>query len=149
MKTSPDFDFIVMKQFKFIESEFGFRFLKAFKEEWGCELTYLNDTTGVKITYESRDGSLVENPAKIHRDTTLYGYDLDDIIGLRNAAALIKPAYEYGEESGYFDSESGLSRYVASFARNLREYGSDVLSGDFGIFKQVDKIVKDRADQHT
>lgn len=153
---AKDFDIIVQEQFKFLESEYGLRLSKCEKEDWGYELTYLNDKTGVKITYEYREafvfimlyrlieGQLKENPRSIGDDTILLGYGLDDLISLRNPQALIKPAYEYGEESEYYDKEKGLSLYVTAFADNLKTFAKDILSGDFKVFPDLDKIVKKR-----
>lgn len=157
---NKDFDVITKEQFKFLESNFGFRLSKCDKEDWGYELIYLNKTTGVKITYEFREayifimlyklvnGNLQENPRSIQEDTILYSYGLDDIISLRNSQALIKPAYQYGEESEYYDKEKGLMLYVSAFAHNLKEYAADVLSGDFQIFNEVDRVVKERANKY-
>lgn len=157
---NKDFNGIVKEQFKFLESDFGFQLPKSEKEVWGYELVYLNKTTGVKITYEFREayifivlyklinGNLQENPRNIQENTVLYGYGLDDIIGFRNPQALIKPAYQYGEESEYYDEKHGLTLYVTAFAHNLKEYASDILSGDFKIFDGVDRIVKERIDKY-
>ncbi|EKS06466.1 hypothetical protein LEP1GSC071_1645 [Leptospira santarosai str. JET] len=35
--------------------------------------------------------------------------------------------------------------YVSDFAENLKNYASDVLTGNFEIFKKIDPIVKERA----
>lgn len=153
---SKNFDVIAKEQFKFLESDFGFQLSKSEKEDWGYELIYLSKTTGVKITYEFReayifimlyklvDGILVENPRSIQENTVLYGYGLDDLIGLRNPQALIKPAYQYGEESEYYDKKKGLTLYVTAFSNNLKEYTPDVLAGDFKIFGEAQKVVKER-----
>ncbi|MBI3143582.1 MAG: hypothetical protein HYZ16_12215 [Bacteroidetes bacterium] len=153
---AKDFDIIAQEQFKFLESEYSFRLSKCEKEDWGYELIYLNDTTGVKITYEYReayvfimlyqliDGELRENPRSIDNNTILHGYGLDDLISLRNPQALIKPAYNYGEQSKYYDEKNGLLLYVSEFAGNLKRYAKDVLKGDFTIFHELDKIVKER-----
>ena len=157
---NKDFDVIAKEQFKFLESDFGFRLSKCDKEDWGYELIYLNNTTGVKITYEFREayifiilyklvnGNLIENPRSIQENTILYGYGLDDIISLRNSQALIKPAYQYGKESEYYDKKKGLILYVSAFANNLKEYAADVLSGDFTIFNELDGVVKERANKY-
>lgn len=157
---SKDFDVIAKEQFKFLESDFGFRLSKSEKEDWGYELIYLNKTTGVKITYEFReayifimlyklvDGSLLENPGRIQENTILYGYGLDDIISLRNPQALIKPAYQHGEGSEYYNKKKGLKLYVTAFANNLEEYASDVLSGDFKIFNEAHRIVRERVNKY-
>jgi len=158
---AKDFDIIAQEQFKFLESEYSFSLSKCKKEDWGYELIYLNDTTGVKITYEYReayvfimlyqliDGELRENPRNIEDNTILHGYGLDDLISLRNSQALIKPAYEYGEQSEYYDQENGLSLYVAAFAGNLKAYAKDILNGDFTIFPDLDKIVKERVKKYN
>jgi len=157
---SKDFNLIAMKQFKFLEFDYGFQLVKSVKEDWGYELIYLNNTTGVKIIYEFReayifiilyklvDGKLIENPKSIDENTVLYGFGLDDIIGLRFPQALIKPAYQYGEESKYYDKKKGLTLYVTAFSDNLKEYASDVLEGDFKIFHETQKIVKDRINKY-
>ncbi len=155
-----DFDLIAQEQFKFLESEYGFRLSKNNKENWGFEFIYLNDTTGVKITYEYQeayifimlyqlvDGNLRENPRNIGENTNLYCYDLDDIVRIRNSQALIKPAYEYGKESEYYDKDRGLILYIYDFANNLKTYAKDVLNGDFSIFSILDKTVKERVKRY-
>lgn len=157
---SKDLDVIAKEQFKFLESDFGFQLSKSEKKDWGYELIYRNKTTGVKLTYEFReayifimlyklvDGSLIENPRSIQENTILYGYGLDDIISLRNPQALIKPAYQYGEESEYYDKKKGLTLYVAAFANNLKECASDVLAGDFKIFDEAHRVVKERVNKY-
>ena len=157
---SKDFDVIAKEQFKFLVTDFGFQLSKSEKEDWGYELIYLSKTTGVKITYEFReayifimlyklvDGSLIANPRSIQENTILYGYGLDDIIGLRNPQNLIKPAYQYGEESEYYDKQKGLTLYVTAFANNLKEHASDVLAGDFKIFDEAYRVVKERVNKY-
>ncbi len=152
-----DFDIIAKEQFHFLESEFNFRLSKSENEEWGYQLLYLNDSTGVKITYEYReayifimlyklkDGCLVENPRNIEENTSLNGFALDDVIILRNPEDIIKPTYEYDEDSEFFQEDDGLSRYTAAFAEYLKKHGADMLDGDFNLFPELDKVVKSRA----
>ncbi|MCB0531337.1 MAG: hypothetical protein KDD14_04000 [Saprospiraceae bacterium] len=154
---AKDFIIIAKEQFSFLESEYNFRLSKCDKENWGYELIYLSDSTGVKIIYEYReayifimlykliDGDIIENPRNIQDKTTLYGYELDDLIRLKNPQALIKPAYEYGEQSEYYDEKDGLALYVDAFSSNLRAYAKDILSGNFEIFPELEGIVKQRA----
>lgn len=151
-----NFDIIVKEQFKFLETEYSFRLSKYHKESWGHQSIYLNETKGIKIIYEYReayifiilyqlkDGKLVENPQSIEDSTILYSYGLDDLIGLRNFQALIRPAFQYGEKSEYYDKENGLSLYMSKFAENLKLYAKDILFGDFTVFSELDKVVKSR-----
>jgi hypothetical protein len=157
---SKKFDQIAKAQFGFLIKDYDFKLIELREEEWGYDLTYLNNTTGVKIIYEYReayifimlykllDGKLIENPRNVKDDTILYGYSLDDIVDLQNAKANMKPAYEYGDESEYHDEKNGMMLYVSKFADNLKEFANEVLTGNFEIFKKVDKIVKDRARQY-
>lgn len=157
---TPNFDVIAKKQFKFLESDFGFKLIVCNKQNWGYEMTYLSDKVGVKINYEFSeayifimlyklmDGKLIENPRIIENSTILYGYSLDDIVNLQNPSALIKPAYQYGGGSEYYDKEKGLTLYVSAFANNLKEYAANILVGDFKIFKETDKVVKERANKY-
>lgn len=152
-----DFDIIAQEQFKFLELQFGFRLRESIKQPWGYELTFTNATTGIKLSYVFQEayifimlyrlvhGVILENPRIIQDNTNLTGYGLDDILLIRNPEALIKPAYQYGDSSKYYNPENGLTLYVSEFAKNLKEYAQDVLCGDFSIFKTIEPIVKARA----
>ncbi len=154
---SKKFDQIAKELFNFLIADYSFKLAECREEEWGYNLIYMNNTTGVKIVYEFReayifimlyklvDGKLIENPRSIKDDTVLYGYGLDDIVNLKNAKDSMKPTYEYGDESEYYDKENGMTLYVLKFADNLRKYANEVLNGNFDIFMKVDKIVKERA----
>jgi hypothetical protein len=155
-----NFEEIVKKEFKFLESKFEFKLYKSKEEDWGYKIIYLNKTTGVKITYEYResylfimlyrlvDGKIVENPRNINEETTLFGYALDDIIKLHNPSALIGSTYKYSNDSKCHDKENGMSYYISDYARNLEKYAKDVLTGDFTIFPSLDKLVKERAEKY-
>ena len=152
-----DFNKVVQEKFKFLEKVYNCRCIKSIKENWGCKVIYINETTGVKITYEYREayifitlykllnGVLIENPGVINEDTLLYGFDLDDIINISNPTDLIKPTYEYSNNSVYHNKNNGFKLYISDFAKNLEKYGNDVLSGNFEIFKEIEIIVKKRA----
>lgn len=157
---NEDFDVIAKEEFKFLELNFECKLQKCKKEDWGYELVYLNKTTAVKVTYEFQeayifimlyrlvDGTLIENPGNIKENTTLNGYGLDDVINYYDPSSLIKPIYQYGEDSDYYDQKKGLMLYVNAFANNLKKFGTEVLKGDFRIFKELDKVVKDRANRY-
>ena len=56
----------------------------------------------------------------------------------------VRPPKE-DEQSKHFKENDGLSSYTAAFSDNLKTHAKDVLSGDFTIFPELDKIVKERA----
>lgn len=69
---------------------------------------------------------------------------MDWILALKNPDSQIKPAYEYGNESKFYEKENGLNNYVLFVAEILKEYASDILKGDFSVFSTLDKMVKDK-----
>lgn len=154
---SNSFDVIAKEKFSFLVSDFDFKLIESHKHNWGYQIVYVNKVTGVKVTYEYReayifvelceliDKKIIDNPLNIKEDSVLHCYGLDDLINIRNPSELVKPAYEYGKTSKYYDSQNGLALYVSAFADNLREYASDILLGDFSIFRELDNIVKTRA----
>lgn len=147
---------IFKEEFEFLIKEFKFHIIKEVQDKFCYEIIYLNRTTGVKILYEYREsyifimlyrlenGKLVLNPLIIDINSILYGYSLDDIVNLYNPADLIKPSYEYREESIFFDKKVGFRLYVRQFAKNLKIYSKDVLLGNFSIFENLEMTVKNR-----
>lgn len=145
---------IAEDKFNFLIQEFECSLIDCNKSK--NEIHYKNETTYVKIKFEYQisfifimlykleDGRFIDNPKNITKNSTLYGYTLDDIIGLQNKNSIIKPAYEYGNNSLYVKSEFGFKLYISKFANNLKNYGKDILNGKFSMFYDLEKIVKNR-----
>lgn len=156
-EVTSDFDQVVKKAFEYLVNDYGFSLAKSRKVAGGYEILFTNKTTGVLIEYEFREayvfvmvyrlvnGIFVANPRPIKSDTVMNGFSLDDILALRNPDAMMKPAYEYGTESEFYNQASGLGLYVRKFAENLRNYASEMLGGDFQLFDKLEEIVKQRA----
>lgn len=96
------------------------------------------------MIYQLIDKNFFENPKSMNLKTRFNDFGLDDIISIQNSKALIKPAYEYGKKSIYYDANNGLTYYTSTFAKNLKTYDKKVLKGYFTIFSDVEKIVKKR-----
>ncbi|HQV66507.1 MAG: hypothetical protein WAT26_16300 [Saprospiraceae bacterium] len=153
---SHNFLQILKDEFAFLESDFCFILSKEKIEKWGFELLYKNPSTGVKIIYETHhayitiflyrliNDEIIENPRIIDKNVELNCFALDDVLLLRNKASILKPAYEYGENSKYYDKENGFKTYVSEFAKNLASFSGDILDGDFFIFQELEKIVRKR-----
>ncbi len=153
---------LIKEQFEFLESKYKFKCIEYERSWWGWTLLYLSEKTGVRITYEHREfyviirlyqlvnRQLIEHPGfwGIENDTTIYDFGLGDIILLRNPKALIKPGYDYNNNSKYHDEKKGYLTYISDFAKNLEKYADDVLRGDFTIFKEAEKAVKERAKKY-
>src|SRR5436190_18739047 len=111
-----NFDQIVREEFEFLLQEHGFSTIaKCEKVADGYEILFTNRTTGVRLNYEFREayvfvtiyrlinGKFVENPNPIKPESVMHGFSLDDIIAVQNPEAMVKPAYQYGTNSVYYD----------------------------------------------
>jgi len=151
-----DLERIFEEAFSFLLTEYNFTSTLSKRESWGYKFTAQNLTTGVRIKYEFReayiqinlykliDGKIIENTADaIKNDDPITGFGLWWIIKLKNPEAALKPAYEYGIESPFYDEKNGLKNYVELFSSRLKEYASDILNGDFSSFSALDTMVKE------
>lgn len=142
------------QHFRFLEDDYGCTLESSLTEKWGGELIYRNETTGIRLVYEVPSaflfvfiykligGEMVENPTPLLANSKITKFDFNDALP---DSAKMKPAYEYGSESLYFDDEVGLSNYLREFATRLQQYGKDALKGDFSILPKIDKIIKKRS----
>jgi hypothetical protein len=153
------FDKIVDEEFGFLRAEFGFRRERSIETRMAFDILFLSNACGVSIVYEFREayifvtlhklagGKVAVDPSPIGPESLLTSYSLDDVLLVRAPEALVKPVYAYGAESEYYNGTTGLALYVSRFAKNLREFASDVLSGDFSVFSVLEPIVKKRAER--
>ena len=118
----------------------------------GFRVLYKNQVVGVELTFELREfylfvrvvrlrgGEFPSSPGEIQPDTNLDIFDLDDIVNLRSPKSLVTPySGSAALDFAFFD------QIVAAQAENLRVFASDILDGDFSIFTELDRIVKERA----
>ena len=140
------------KAFSFLIDDFSFREESLELDNWGIRLVFCNSTTGVRISYEPReggifvmlirlvDGKLPDYPIFIDEDTVLNYFDLQDLLSIR-----IPCFKENNFEIGKTNSE--IENYIQQIAKNLRTKAEDILKGDFLIFSELERIVKERARQ--
>ncbi len=143
---------LLRKEFSFLIDDFSFREESLELDNWGIRLVYCNSTTGVRISYEPReggifvmlirlvDGQLPDYPIIIDEDTVLNYFDLQDLLSVR-----IPCFKENNLEIEKTNSE--LENYIKQIAKDLRTQAEDVLKGDFLIFSELEGIVKERARQ--
>ena len=86
------------------------------------------------------DGKLPDYPIFIDEDTVLNYFDLQDLLSVR-----IPCVKENNLEIGITNSE--IENYIQQIAQNLRTKAEDILKGDFLIFSELERIVKERARQ--
>src|SRR2546426_4046914 len=123
---------------------------KAQQYSWGKKFSTKNKTSGVIFTLEFQEynvlarvcklvrGAFVEPHGEITPDTQLFSFDLEDIVMLR-APEKVAPAI-ISEDKTY-----PLDVLVARHVDNLQNYATDILLGDFSLFGELDKVVKERA----
>ncbi len=151
MKNEFDvFTEISKETFKFLKNEYGFYELIEERESYGVYLTYKNNTTAVRISYEPMEGGVFvllarlvngeipKDPIFIKPDTELNSFYLDDLVKLRKPDILVesKPQIESSQEE--------VRQYLIIVSDQLRECAGDVLSGKFNVFRELDRVVKDR-----
>jgi hypothetical protein len=120
------------------------------RTNYGSYVTYTNETTGVRVSLVPRDGGIfidlsrlvdgevLAEPIFIEPDTPLNSFDLDNVLILRSA-----PAERLLDTASAFTTND-IERKLDRYANALREYASDILWGDFGLFSQLDSLVRNR-----
>lgn len=143
----------IQECFSFLESDLDFRVVSSHSSNFDAEVVYMNETTGVKVIYEVRaafvfvficqldDGRWVDNPQPLESDSRITCFDFNDALPENEK---MKPAYEYGADSIYYDEKLGLVAFMKAFARRLERHGNAVLKGDFSLLSVIEKIIKER-----
>jgi L-lactate dehydrogenase complex protein LldF len=80
----------------------------------------------------------------ISNDSTISCFDFNDYL---EPSQKMKSAYDYGEDSPYYDPQNGLRNFTKQFADRLRSHGDRILRGDLSILPEMEKIIKRRAEE--
>ena len=133
--TPTEFEKVVLDAFAYLVESFGFRYLSTSMHAPECWSTFHNGTTAVTVHYEIGSQLWVEL-AELKRD--------DDRIVERNRSALEFLVQERAPQEvplttrGNDDEET--RRVIYEKARQLREYGEEVLRGDFRVFPRLKEL---------
>ncbi len=151
--TQGTFFEISARQFSFLKSEFGFQH-KARRTSGGTlRDIYQNRTTAVEVALEWHeqyvyvelcrlvDGEIKENPFVVSADSELNCFNFENLLLVRAPAAHIP------QQSGKALSADDMEVTLAAYSEALHKFAADVLKGQFGIFDQLDVLVKERARQ--
>ncbi|MEW5978118.1 MAG: hypothetical protein AB1898_20170 [Acidobacteriota bacterium] len=132
--------------FAFLKSDYGCKGASKQRHSWGERFSTQNKTTGVVVTLENRGlivlvqlarlmkGEIVMPVGEIRPDTELFTFDLDDLVFLKGGRPGPSPK-----------GENVLLNAVLGQAYNLKTYAGEVLAGNFQVFADLDKVVKQRA----
>jgi len=147
---------VAKEKFAFLVEEFDFSLVDEAAEPWGGEIVYRSGLVGIRVTYEAPsafvfvriyrlvEGEMRENPSDARSvDDVTYIYMQDAL----SEAFRMRPAYEYGEDSAYYDEENGLETFVSEFASRLKRHCRGLLEGDFSSFEMAAKILIARLTQ--
>jgi hypothetical protein len=130
--------------FGFLKERYGFRLVEKDGGSYGDTVRYQNDTTSITLDADLhhpgvfveiarlKEGRMPAYPLYVSDDTELNTFDLNDLIRHRGGTEVVGNAWF---------PEKALELY----ARRLEEYASDVIRGDFAVFKDLEAIVKTRA----
>jgi len=136
--------------FRFLEQEYSCK-VATKGDSYGVFITYLNKTTGVRVSLEPREGGVFvllselisgkipPYPIFIESQTRLHSFYLDDIVSLKSPAEVCEQKIQ--NTNGNSESVNKLYCYSTM----LKKYASDILLGDFSIFTQLESVVKKRA----
>ena len=117
----------------------------GFLADYGCELTsieetghiveitYKNQTTGIKVSFESRENDifvylirLINGEIPAYLDAPSRWFYLDNIINLRSPSTAL-PRKEFG----CWLMPRDIDYFLTIYSDALKEFGEDVLLGDF------------------
>jgi hypothetical protein len=151
-----DFTRIAKDEFEFLRSEYDYKLVAEEDNSNGGYVTFVNQDIGVglKLQYEFPsafvfvficrlvDGEFQENRLPISEDSEINCFDFNDYL---EPMQKMQPAYDYGEDSPYYDPKNGLRNFTREFADRLRSFGSGILRGDLSAMPKMENIIKRRA----
>ncbi|WP_010582395.1 hypothetical protein [Schlesneria paludicola] len=156
----PKFTELACEVFDFLEDEYGFVIKETKNTRNGGHVMYVNTNKGValEISYEFLDafvfmfvyklvnGEIRENSYPITEDSQITRFDFNYVLSKETE---MRPAYEYGADSVFYDEENGLRNYMTESANRLRDYGSKFLRGDFSQMPLVEDAIKRRVREYN
>lgn len=138
---------ICQEEFGFLVDKYGFEVVAKRKETGNIlNLIFQNRTTAVIVKWERNEnwicvelyrlvnGELVLDSGKVNFSSVLNGYYLDDLLSIRHPGFL----------TSSLNNENEVLNAIAIYSKGLRDHGADILTGDFSIFHDLEKMVKGR-----
>jgi len=140
------------KAFRFLEDDYGFRWVHTSRNRYSLVMLYQNATTGIEIEFEPResiiwvtlyrlvDGKLPEYQSvlDLDRDTT-NRFDLSALIEFKAPWLLTEREARHIASRDY-DIESAIAEKAAV----LRQLGNGILRGDFTDFADLGRLKQER-----
>lgn len=150
--TGKSFFKLCEKEFSFLKEEYNFLIVDKREFDWGYRFFLKNNSTGIIITFEHRDfyvflkicklenGSFLKDIGEIRPDSKLNNFDYENLLLIRSPESIYP---EYTDDTIFNDNL--IKKVIKHHANNLKKFAHDILQGDFTIFSELEKIVKERA----
>jgi hypothetical protein len=154
-KLCKEFEDSCIRSFEFLIRNFGFKAGRSKSELGNCYLTFMGEAAAIKVSFVPRDrgvvvllyrlvdGKIPPYEIFIKPETIINSFYLDNIIALRSPSTEIESNFTNIGKPTSEELESAL----AANADALKNHAQDILQGDFSIFPELEKIVKQRAEE--
>ncbi len=128
-----------------------FRYLAAYgceltsieEDRYLVEITYKNQTTGIKVSFEIRENDifiyliqLINGEIPAYLDAPSRWFYLDNVVKLKSPSTTL-PRKEFGD----WLTPDDIDHILTVYAVTLKEYAEDVLRGDFSVFAELAKQI--------
>lgn len=120
-------------------ADYGCKLASIEEDRYGVEITYKNQTTGIKVSFEVRENAifvylirLVNSEVPAYLDAPSRWFYLDNVVKLRSPSTTLPR-----KKPGGWLSLSDIDHILAVYANALKEFGQDVLCGDFSVFAEL------------
>jgi hypothetical protein len=149
-----NFESSVTNEFQFLESKWGFTRGPFMEDRWHQEVIYKNETTGVHVVYERREDlllvwlyRLVNGEPPVYTSVGERYRDETNNFSLLNLVRLRVTPDEFSNLIARRD-RADLQGKCHELAQALELYAADVLAGDFSIFPELGKIMRERRETY-
>lgn len=130
-----------LDKFKFLIDCFDYEITSVEVSAYAAEVTYKNQTTAVKVSYEHRENSifvylirLINGDVPAYLDAPSRWFYLDNVVQLKSSSTVL-----FGRRPRHWLQPEDLDQLLTTYADALRKYAIDVLRGDFSVFGELKK----------
>lgn len=149
---AKDFFKLCKEEFFYLLKDFNFKISEEKELECSYQVSMKNSTTGIIITFDFREfyvflkicklenGKFIKDIKEIKTKSKINNFDYENLLLIRSPKS-IYPRYT----DDTILNDALIENIVRFHAKNLKETAYDILIGDFHIFQELEKIVKQRA----
>lgn len=146
------FETLAREAFRFLEDDYEFKLMQTTRDRYTLVMLYQNTTTGIQVEFEPREDKIwlmlyrlvngqlpkYKNVLDIDSDMT-NRFDLDTLIEFKAPWFL---AARKAQRTAL--SEYNMQSSLVETATALRQYGEDILNGNFTDFADLGRLKQER-----